>query len=504
MNVGHEVVITGTMIDKRRLFPGLIILTVMSVLSVFSSCLKEEGTEPKVDAENGIYIKGKATAYDHFDAGGLMKPAVNAATGNPRSGLYEIFVAVSSEASGFNLVEVINGEQTVYGPLTEEKVSFDGSNGTITGSVTRGIAGEDGGVFRVNESGLYHIVVDRQTDSYVISPLTGLSVNIKQPESPEEDLEVPLYQGFDKTNMVFIDDNIRLGTEEFRIRYGHGDRLEVTPGGIYVSTYFGGEVAVTENGYSLEMKPGGDAYTLPGNHGDLFSVMVSWTVSGGFTCSIFLDDGDYPETMFIAGTGISTLEGEDAWNWELNDFEMVPVHSSPHLFWKIVWLKGDGAIRFAPDSGGTGHFGVEGVAVDDIYETGSGDLPVPAMAGYYMLVVNLRSGQVSVTRPQVYLIGDAVGSWNARNQDFRFNVDNSNKLISLLKLLEGGSVRMYAWQDKGWFTQWWHSEFNVYNGRIVYRGNGLNLEPVGVIPGFHTIELDFINGEASIELCGCS
>lgn len=476
----------------------------MVSLAVLTSCLKDERTEPKVDAEDGIYIKGKATAYDHFDAGGSMRPAVNVATGSYRDGLYEIFVAVSSESQGFSLVEVINHEQTVYGPLTAETVSFDGSNGMIKGSVTRGITGEDAGVFSVDENGIYHIVIDRQTNTYVISPFTGLSVTVTHPEGPQTDMEIFLSEGFDKTNMVFIDENIWLGTEEFRIRYGHGDKLEVSAGGVYVSTFFGGDVSEAQNGYSLEMKPGGDAYTLPGDNGGHYSVMVSWTVNGGFSGSLLPDKGDYPETMYITGTGISVLEGEDAWSWQLNDFEMVPVHSSPHLFWKIVWLKAEGAIKFAQDPGGTGYFGIEGEAVDDIYEIGKGELHVPGTAGYYMLVVNLRSGQVSVTRPQVYLIGDAVGSWNAQNQNFRFNVDNSNKLISLLKLLEGGSIRMYAWQDKGWFTHWWHSEFNVYDGGIIYRGNGTNLGLVGVIPGFHTIELDFINGEASLELCGCS
>ena len=477
---------------------------VLTAAAFLSSCLKDDQPEISVDAADGIYIMGGATAFDHFDVKGVLQPALNAATGTAREGLYEIYIAVSSESAGFNLVEVVNREQTVYGPETMRILYLDGNSGLIKGNIRKGVIGTDAGVFRVQESGIYHVIIDKQTKSYVISPVSGLSVRSVRDEYNDSDLFLSLSEGFDKVNMIFMDENIGLGENEFRFRYGEGNKVEIDGNDVQVYTFFGGGLTEMETGYLLEMNPGGDPYKLTSGAGELFSVIVTWTVSEGFSARLVRDETEYPAGLYITGSGISFLSGEDAWNWEMNDFEMIPVHSSPHLFWKIVWLKEEGTIRFAPEKNGTGHFGVDGEAVNEIYEKGKGDLVVPGTAGYYMLVVNLHSGLVSVTRPQVYLIGDAAGSWNVLNPDYRFNIDDSNKVISLLKNLKPGSLRIYAWQDKGWFTQWWHAEFNIYDGKLVYRGRGPGLDPVGIISGFHTIELDFINGEASLELCGCS
>lgn len=173
----------------------------------------------------------------------------------------------------------------------------------------------------------------------------------------------------------------------------------------------------------------------------------------------------YPEKLFMIGDGVSALEGEDAWKWELNDFEMIPVNSNPHLFWKIVWLNNDGGIRFAPQKGPENDFGKEGDKVNELYSIGDEDVSVPGTPGYHMIMVNLQTEQISISQPEVYLIGDAVGSWDTKNMDYRLSVDNSYQIITTLKEFSTGTLRMYAWHAGGWFTKWWNSEFNVFNGR---------------------------------------
>ena len=44
---------------------------------------------------------------------------------------------------------------------------------------------------------------------------------------------------------------------------------------------------------------------------------------------------------------------------------------------------------------------------------------------------------------------------------------------------------------------WWNSEFNIYDGKIVYRGAGNDQEAVAVGAG-QTVTLDFFNEAGSI------
>ena len=91
----------------------------LSVLISLNSCLR--GDENPIDVDDGIYIKGKSTAFNHFDENGLMKPAINEVDGLTRSGLYEIFIAISSESDGFNIIEVINKSQTSLWPFKQRQ-----------------------------------------------------------------------------------------------------------------------------------------------------------------------------------------------------------------------------------------------------------------------------------------------------------------------------------------------------------------------------------------------
>lgn len=495
-----ELIYTGSLMQKGRII--IFILAVFSLSITLVSCLKGDDPLPEIPEDDGIYIKGKATAFDHFDRNGMLQPAKNLSTGITGQGLFEIFLAVRSGPAGFNIIEVINRQQAIYGPVTGSDVVVEGENGQITGTIQKGVFGRDAGVFTVQEDGIYHIILDKVSETYVISRVSDISVYGSFGGGPWTDTDLYPAGGFDVSNMTYELSGLELGEGEFRFRYGHGDRIEVSGGNTVVSTSFGGEMSGQIPGLELTMVAGGSNYILPGS--GVYSITVTWTVGEGFAAQL-TETGmaDYPEKLFMTGDGISTLSGEEAWSWELNDFELIPVHSRAHLFWKIVWMTGEGAVRFAPARIWDSDFGKEGEPVNGFYGFGDQDVPVPAAEGFYMVVVNLITRQISISQPVVYLIGDAVGSWDALNPEFRFTVDNSYGEISLLKRLKEGSVRMYAWHEE-WFSNWWNAEFNIYDGEITYRGNGPNLEPTIVIAGFFTIKLKFRTGEAVIELCGCS
>jgi hypothetical protein len=490
---------------KRR-FLNLIVFCLLAAIAL-NSCLKEN----PINVDDGIYIKGKSTAFNNYDINGLMKPAINEVTGKSREGLYEIFVAVSSESEGFNIIEVINNSETIYGPSSNDIIVLTGENGQISGTIQKGLIGSDAGVFTVPENSIYHIIIDLQTGIFVISPVSEISLYRHAIGEDWSEIEIPMSNNFSKSNMLFEIKGLDLTEGEFRFRYGYGDKIENISNEVTVNTCFGGVISGSMPGFELSMIPGGNNYIIDKEKEGTYTLVVIWTVGEGFTAQLTeTSSSDYPEKLFMIGDGISTYSGEDAWNWDLNDFEMIRVSSLPHLFWKIVWLNNIGRIRFARKKDWDSDFGKEGEEVNGLYNLGGQDITIPGTAGYFMVVVNMFTEQISISKPKVYLIGEVVGSWEIQNTLAMFEVNDGSDEIYLRKLLKTGYIRMYAWHDKGWFNYyWWNTEFNVSSGKIIYFGNGPFTESFLPNDANCEIKLNFSKGEGSIEwvnipTCPCS
>jgi hypothetical protein len=473
----------------------------ITAMLILGSCLKED----PLNIEDGIYIKGTSTAFTSYDEKGMMKPALNEVTGESREGLYEIFISVSSESEGFNIIEVNDNTRIKYGPSTSENITLTGENGQITGTIQKGIFGPDAGVFTVPESGLYHIIVDKQTSTYVISPVSEISLYGHTTGEEWIDTEIPLNGSFDKSNMIFEAKGLQLSEGEYRFRYGHGDKIEVIGSEVKVNTSFGGIISGSMPSFELTMTPGGNDYLLGNEYQGTYTIDISWSVGVSFTAQMTeTGSSDFPEKLFMIGDGISTLTGEDSWNWDLNDYEMIPAQSKPHLFWKIVWLNNTGEIRFAPQKTNENNFGKEGEDVNGLYNIGEQNISVPGIKGYYMIAVNLLTKQIYITQPEVYLIGDLVGSWDLQNPQGRFAIDNGYEILYIMKALNAGNLKMYAWLDVDWFTYWWNAEFNIDNDKIKFSEEGTTFNNYYLPKGGYKISLNFKTGSALIEKCTCS
>ena len=206
----------------------------------------------------------------------------------------------------------------------------------------------------------------------------------------------------------------------------------------------------------------------------------------------------FPEQLFMIGNSVGD------WDWGNTDLEMIPVATKPHLFWKIVWIDADvedPGYKFAPEKGGGTDFGYDGEpAVDGVVGFGGDNMPSPEETGYYMVVVNLETEQIAVAEPRVYLIGGTVGGWDMEMPDALFTADHDNQVMTITRELMADELRIYAWYEGDWFTDWWQSEFMIFDGQIEYRGAGDDQERV--LPsadGEYTIELDFRNDEGSIK-----
>ncbi|MFO7842981.1 MAG: SusF/SusE family outer membrane protein [Bacteroidales bacterium] len=197
-----------------------------------------------------------------------------------------------------------------------------------------------------------------------------------------------------------------------------------------------------------------------------------------------------PTELYMIGDGVGD------WEWANTDLPMIPVHSHPELFWKIVWMNETGAFKIAPEKDWGNDFGYDTDLGNGEYSIGGTNVPVPGTEGYYMVVVDLENNLISVTEPEVYLIGNTVGSWDTADPNAKFTVDNVNEVITITKDLAADEIRMYAWHS--YFTDWWQSEFMVLNNTIEFRGNGNDQERVNVNAGSNTVELNFRTGVGSI------
>lgn len=237
---------------------------------------------------------------------------------------------------------------------------------------------------------------------------------------------------------------------------------------------------------SVDIESGGDYHTIWGDQPEV-------------------EPSAAPEAMFMIGEAIG------GWDWEENGLEMVAVHPGdgsneniPGLFWRIVWLEGGEDFKFSPVKDWVGDFGSDGNdPEDEIYQSGGSNITAPDQSGYYMVVVNWvedTTFEIAVTEPLVYLIGETVGSWDTAFEDGLFTVDNDNEVITITRELAAEELRMYAWFDKGWFTDWWQSEFMIFDGEIEYRGDGDDQDRVNIdAEGEYTIELNFRTGAGSVE-----
>jgi hypothetical protein len=197
---------------------------------------------------------------------------------------------------------------------------------------------------------------------------------------------------------------------------------------------------------------------------------------------------EYPENLYMIGNAVG------GWTWETNDIKMIPVNGTPHQFWSIVWLEAAGidGIKFSSVQNWKGiNFGYDTDLKNGEYSKGGTNIPSPATAGYYMVVVDLKQNKISITDPKVYLIGETIDK-NYVTKDPRglLTVDNANKKITITKTLAAGDLRMYA--SHSYFNDdWWRTEFIVLKNKIEFRGNGGDQKRVSIAGVETTIDLNF-------------
>ena len=195
---------------------------------------------------------------------------------------------------------------------------------------------------------------------------------------------------------------------------------------------------------------------------------------------------DLPSEMYMIGDAIG------GWDWA-GDYivSMTPVHSAEGAFWTIKPLEAGKPFKFCPKKEWNGDF--TGLGEDSGYVVADGNCSVEA-DGIYMIYVDVKNNKLVVEPAAVYGIGDCFGGWDAKMEAAKFAVEGQSLKVTVPA---AGNLRIYA-ESSAATTDWWTREFNVFDGKIEFRGAGNDQAAVAVTAG-QVVTLNFADNTGSIQ-----
>ncbi|GAB1403963.1 hypothetical protein MASR1M74_11410 [Lentimicrobium sp.] len=483
-------------------------LMIIGMAFVVTSCKDDDDDDidpNKPIVLDGVYIKGGSTALVDFDVKGKMTVTRNEVTQTDRAQLLEKYVAIKAGNPGFNIVTVEGSVRTTYGPGADFAVVPEAERDNDEPKVDfwRGSYTETATAFTVPADGLYHVVIDTELKKVVIAPVKWGVIGGATPGGWGEStpFETP---AFDLNTMTYTIPSITMGKDKFKFRYSNGWKIILDPDfdlgggekGIKVNTNLGGGINA--------LIPGGA--DIPNDTYANYKITMTYTLGSPMTATYTFESEaeplpEYPEAMYLVGAGT-------AYGWDTpGTKEDAIMHKiaggapSEGIYWKILYIEAGGGFKVsaadwkAPNLGfgDVTEYDANGVAVTDL----DGNMDI-AQSGMYMVVLNLRDNQtkLSITPAEVYGIGDAFTNWDEDAPANLFTVNNDTKTLVSPALPTSGNIRMYA--NHPWIPSWWNAEFNLYDGKIKYRNDGDDQEPVPGTAG-NVITLSFDDNTGSIQ-----
>lgn len=407
-------------------------LMLVAALTIFiSSCKDDKKTDPPKVIEDGLYVKGAGTALTDYDAKGLLKVTRNEVNQTDRPELMELYVAVKAGAEGFNIVDVVGGVPTVYGPgadfavvaeadrnVDEPKVDF--WRGSYTASTTP---------FTVPADGLYHIVLDKTLGKIAVLPVVWGVIGAATPGGWGGSTPMPS-TGFGLTTMTFEVTDMVLTKADYKFRYSDGWKVILDAAydlgggvvGIKANTNFGGTIDA--------LVPGGANITnaTPGK----YTMKMVWTLGSGFVASATktgdLQLIDYTNTeLGLVGNGLM-VDGVQH-NWDVTVKIGKPaVENVTTYIWTYnqvqVTTLGSFKIREGQDwtkkSIGYNDVTMAGISADKFTTNGDGNF-VPTEDGTYDMVLKIDAVTEKYTftvnpagaAPEMFMLGDGcLAGWD--------------------------------------------------------------------------------------------
>lgn len=473
-------------------------MTAAALLAAFSSCEKKPAVDLGSVVLDGFYVYGEATGNaDKVLSQNAMAAGFNEVEKATRAGMYEKYIYLEG-GKDFALIQNSNQNKKFYGAeLTE--VNYGTGTEDAPGKnfednpdmlILQGklIIGDTAPKMRVKESGLYHIVLDnnekgdlaegaqiiiQKADFGVRGACNGWGFTKGEPTVGAGGVVTFTWKDLDFPSKG-----------ELKFSSCHGWKINLDEEGkVKAEVSFGlegGKLALTSTNITVD-KAG--LYDLT-----LVFTPKAGELAGSFSyTSTLTKESNLPEACYLIGDGIK--------GWEIQKGDalaMIPAHSEPGCFWAIRHIEAEKGFKFSQIATDWGK-DFTGLGTDTGYTVKESNCFV-AETGLYMIEVDYSKNVVTVSKAVVCGMGDVFGSWDEGKYPFTVSGQTMTATATA-----ANNLRMYAVSTFAAATgNWWHREFNIYDGKISYRGTGGELAAVPVIAG-QTITLDFNAGTGTIK-----
>ena len=492
-------------------------IAAMSLLVTAASCNKDKGGLNLDDVVlDGFYVYGEATGSDKVESKNSMAAGSNEVDKTARSGMFEKYIYLQG-GKEFALIENSAGNKTFYGAeLAEVNYGYDENDPNCKNfadnpnmKILQGqlIIGESAPKMQVKETGLYHIVLDNNKNGDLAQ---GAQIIVHKADfgvrggcngwgftAGEQTV------GNDGTITFTWNDMDFPAKGEFKFASCHGWKINLDEDGIVKSEISLGltDGKLSNTGANISVGEKAGLYKLVLNYKP-----AAGAVADSFSYSVTLtQESSLPEACYLIGDGIN------GWTFPGDAVAMIPAHSEPGAFWAIRYLEAKSTAQ--NEQGETYNINgfkfsqintdwgkdFTGLVTDTGYTVDGGNCFVDE-AGLYMIEVDYKNNVVTVSKAEVCGMGPAFGNWDeganafkAEGKTFTVNVAASTASD------KDNGIRMYVKSTFAAATgNWWHREFNIYDGKIKYRAAGGDLERVDVTAG-QTVTLDFNAGTGSIK-----
>lgn len=454
---------------------GIFAIALAACAMAFTSCEHPEGG-PTNDLPSGFYVAEKGAELSLADA---MDDGINEVDQQPREGMYEKYIVLEA-GKEYQFINKFGEKTQNFGAALEY-----GDNLIITDN--HEIAGYkaslvQGTTFTVNETALYHIVLDFDKDGKLADVGGAQCIVVPVEWGVRGGMNSWGWTAGTRTEKngeitwTWKDQELAAGGE---FKFAHNDcwkiNLDIAML-VKANTNLGDECVPGAANVTVE-KGGLYDITLTYKASDAKETSASYTMTVTLT-----QESTLPTSLYMIGNYCG-------WNWD-ESTEMVPVHSHTGSFWAVRYLKAGEGFKFCAKKEWSGDFCT--LSGDNLGFEVDGNNCVVAADGLYRVEVDLKNGNVYVDPAEIYGIGDCFGGW----EEGAYPFDQADGMAGIV-VPNAGNLRMYVklHDNPG---NWWQSEFNVYDDKIVYRAAGGDQEAVAVEAG-SAITLEFNAEAGSIE-----
>ena len=455
---------------------------------------------------DGFYVAGPATGSDKIQASCVMAAGFNEVDKALREGMYEKYIVLEG-GKEFYLIFNDGGTKTRYSATlskvaidTAEEGYADNPSEVIKGAL---VIGNDAPAMKVEKTGLYHIVLDRNVNGdlddaggaqilVLDASDFGLRGGMNGWGFTSSDPKVTSFSN-DGVTFTFKDQELGAGGE---YKFATGNYWKVT---LDTKGKVKAEVSLaqgmTVNGANFKVEKAG-----------LYDITLSFKLAAGSFDKSF----SYTEKLTKEYTAPTTMYmnggqwGGDAWDWSASTIvELVPVWGATGYFWCTRWFDSSKGFKFCAKREWNGDFTGDGTHG---YSVADGNCFVAA-DGFYTVLVNGNNNSVEIAPAEVYGIGDAWGTdaWDYNDNAVKFVADgqvlkatvvNDSEALRIASKVTPSAAIEGVTTGSGWID-WWKTEFIFFDGVITYRGAGDDQARVSATAG-QTVTLDFNNGTATM------